>query len=76
MSLPLNTTRDDVDRSLEPVWKDIEALQAEVKVLRVEVEGLRLIAEKQAGEIRALKKKGRGVKGREQRAKVKGGTSS
>jgi biotin operon repressor len=76
MSLPTPVMRDDLDFSLKPVWKDIEALQAEVKALQVEVEGLRLIAEKQAGEIRALKKKGRGAKGREQRAKVKGGTSS
>jgi hypothetical protein len=75
MSLPLNATRDDVDRSLEPVWKDIEALQAEVKVLRVEVEGLRLIVEKQVGEIRALKKKGRGTKAK-QRTTVKGVESS
>jgi hypothetical protein len=75
MSLPLNATRDDLDRSLELVWEDIEGLQAEVKVLRVEVEGLRLIAEKQAGEIRALKKKGRGVKAK-QRTTAKGVESS
>jgi hypothetical protein len=75
MSIPTGATRDDVDRSLVPVWKDIEALQAEVKALQVEVEGLRLIAEKQAGEIRALKKKGRGVKGREKDVNVKGGTA-
>jgi biotin operon repressor len=71
----LNTTRDDLDFSLAPVWKDIEALQAEVKAFQVEVEGLRLIAEKQAGEIRALKKKGRGTKGREKGVNVKGGTA-
>jgi phage shock protein A len=76
MTLPAPLMRDDLDFSLKPVWKDIEALQAEVKALRVEVEGLRVVVEKQAGEIRALKKKGRGAKGREQRAKVKGGTLS
>jgi cell division septum initiation protein DivIVA len=76
MTLPTPLMRDELDRSLDPVWKDIEALQAEVKALQVEVEGLRLIAEKQAGEIRALKKKGRGAKGREKSVKVKGGTSS
>jgi phage shock protein A len=76
MTLPTPVMRDDLDRSLVPVWKDIEGLQAEVKALQVEVEGLRVVVEKQAGEIRALKKKGRGVKGREQRAKVKGSTSS
>jgi biotin operon repressor len=69
MTLPTPVMRDELDRSLEPVWKDIESLQAEVKALRVEVEGLRLIAEKQAGEIRALKKKGRGAKGRKQLTK-------
>jgi hypothetical protein len=65
----LNTTRDDLDFSLKTVWD-------ELKALRVEVEGLRLVVEDQGAEIRALKKKGRGTKGREQRAKVKGGMSS
>jgi biotin operon repressor len=64
----LNTTRDDLDFSLKTVWE-------ELKALRVEVEGLRLVVEDQGAEIRALKKKGRGVKAK-QRTTAKGVESS
>jgi hypothetical protein len=69
MSLPLNTTRDDVDFSLAPVWKELEASRVRIEGLELKVEGLE-------AEIKVLKKKGWGTKGREQRAKVKGVESS
>jgi predicted nucleic acid-binding Zn-ribbon protein len=65
----LTATRDDLDFSLKTVWKELEASRVRIEGLELKVEGLE-------SEIRALKKKGRGAKGREQRAKVKGGTSS
>jgi predicted nucleic acid-binding Zn-ribbon protein len=69
MSLPTPVMRDDLDFSLKTVWKELEASRVRIEGLELKVEGLE-------AEIRALKKKGRGAKGREQRAKVKGGTSS
>jgi predicted nucleic acid-binding Zn-ribbon protein len=69
MSLPLNTTRDDLDFSLKTVWKELEASRVRIEGLELKVEGLE-------AEIRALKKKGRGTKGRKQRTTAKGVESS
>jgi hypothetical protein len=68
MSIPTGATRDDLDFSLAPVWKELEASRVRIEGLELKVEGLE-------AEVRALKKKGRGIKAK-QRTTAKGVESS